>query len=110
MSQTDGADVGSYLVDIARVDDVIPAGTIADLIKIDAEGYEPLVLRGMNATLARSPGAAIILEIAISAWARFGDPMALLEQVRGTRNCYWIGHDGRLTPVTLDEIFRAAVA
>lgn len=99
MERRDG---GSVAVEIARVDDILPAGTVADVIKIDAEGYEPLVLRGMRETLDRSSGAAIVLEVAVAAWARFGDPMALLEQVRGARNAYWIGHDGRLTPVTFD--------
>ena len=102
--QADGIDGGSCLVDIARIDDVLPVGTVADLIKIDVEGYEPLVIRGMGETLARSPNAAIVLEVAVAAWARFGDPIALLEQARGTRDAYWIDHDGRLTPVTLDQL------
>ena len=102
--QTDDVDSGSYRIDVARIDDVLPARTVADLIKIDVEGYEPLAVRGMRETLDRSPNAAIVLEVAVAAWARFGDPIALLEQVRGARDAYWIDHGGRLTPVTLDQL------
>lgn len=102
--QADIGDGGTASVEIARIDDILPAGTVADLIKIDAEGFEPLVLRGMGETLARSPDAAIVVEVSVAAWARFGEPMALLEQARGARDAYWIGHDGRLTPLTLDQI------
>ena len=35
-----------------------------DVVKIDAEGAEPLILRGMRGVIARSPGIRIILEFA----------------------------------------------
>ena len=76
---------GEVAVEIARIDDVLPAGQAVDLIKIDAEGFEPLVLRGMAGILARSPHAAIVIEIGVAQWARFGDPMAILEGARGDR-------------------------
>lgn len=99
-----GGDGGALSVEIARIDDVLPAGTAVDLIKIDAEGYEPAVLAGMRETLTRSSGAAIVLEIATAAWARFGDPLATLERARGERDAYVIGLDGRLTRLTRDEL------
>jgi len=95
---------GEVAVEIARIDDVLPAGQAVDLIKIDAEGFEPLVLRGMAGILARSPHAAIVIEIGVAQWARFGDPMAILEGARGDRAAYLIGHDGRLSPLTVDQI------
>jgi hypothetical protein len=90
----DGVTVG-----MVRLDDAVPAGQQVDLIKIDAEGFEPLIFRGMQAILARSPQATIVTEITIAQWERFGDPLAILDQVRGTRRIYLIGHDGKLTPV-----------
>ena len=81
---------------VLRIDDVIADGR-ADLIKIDVEGFEPLVLRGMAALLARSPGAAVITEVAYSHWARFGDPAQMLVQFSGERRIFWIRpDDGRI--------------
>lgn len=91
-------------VEIVRIDDTLPEDTSVDLIKIDAEGFEPLVLRGMRRTLARSPQAAIVIEIAAAHWSRFGDPLQVLEDLRDDRAAYWINHDGRLTSVTSEEI------
>jgi FkbM family methyltransferase len=91
-------------VEIVRIDDTLPEDTSVDLIKIDAEGFEPLVLRGMNRTLARSPQAAIVIEVAAAHWSRFGDPLEILEGLRGERAAYWISHDGRLTLVASEEI------
>lgn len=91
-------------VEIARVDDLLPAGQTVDLIKIDAEGFEPLVLRGMRETLARSPGAAIVTEVSMAQWQRFGDPSATLGAMRGDRDAYLIGHDGRLRPLAPERL------
>ncbi len=99
----EGAEEG-VAVEIARIDDLLPADKVLDLIKIDAEGFEPLVLRGMRQSLARSPGAAIVIEIAVPAWSRFGDPMAILGEVLDGRATYLISHNGRLTLVNLDQL------
>jgi hypothetical protein len=58
----------------------------------------------MRRTLARSPQAAIVIEIAAAHWSRFGDPLQVLEDLRDDRAAYWINHDGRLTSVTSEEI------
>src|SRR5690606_73721 len=42
------ADQDRIEVPVARVDDVVPEGQPAHLIKIDVEGFEPLVLQGMQ--------------------------------------------------------------
>lgn len=56
---------GGVNVQIARIDDLVPADRPVDLIKMDVEGFEPLALRGMKETLSRSLEAAIILEVSI---------------------------------------------
>lgn len=95
---------GHAAVEIARIDDLLPPDKTVDLIKIDAEGFEPLVLRGMRQVLVRSPHAAIVIEISVAAWSRFGDPMAILEEVQDGRTTYLIGHNGRLMLLTLDQL------
>ena len=81
-------------VQVLRIDDVVPEDVSADLIKIDVEGFEPLVLRGMKALLARSPNAAIVTEVSYPAWEKFGDPAALLRDVCGDRTLFSIHADG----------------
>ncbi|MEI2766036.1 MAG: FkbM family methyltransferase [Dermatophilaceae bacterium] len=43
------------------LDSVLP-GAVFDLVKIDVQGYEPDVLQGMMATLARSPAPVVVAE------------------------------------------------
>ena len=45
-----------------RLDDVLDAGPPVDLLRMDAEGSEPLVLRGGEGLLRRSPGMRIVME------------------------------------------------
>jgi FkbM family methyltransferase len=91
-------------VGIVRLDDILPPDQAVDLIKIDAEGFEPLIFQGMEGVLTRSPEAAIVTEISINHWERFGDPLEILDRVRGTRRTYLIGHDGKLTLVASSDL------
>jgi len=53
-----------------------------DVIKIDAEGAEPLIWAGMAATLARNPGVRIFVEFAPALLRRGGqDPAGFLAQI-----------------------------
>jgi FkbM family methyltransferase len=89
-------------VDVVRIDEVVPAGLVADLIKIDVEGFEPLVCQGMQGLLDRSPGAAVVCEISVAFWQRFGDPAELLRRCAGTRRIFRIGTDGLLDELGAD--------
>lgn len=54
---------GSTMVDVARLDDVLPAGAAPDgpaLLKVDAEGADELVLAGAVRTLERARPAVIV--------------------------------------------------
>jgi FkbM family methyltransferase len=47
---------------VHRLDTVLPPGTAVDLVKIDVEGHELDVLRGMPRTIADSPDIVILFE------------------------------------------------
>ena len=40
---------------MTTIDDFLPSDLTVDLVKIDVEGHEPSVVRGMERTIARSP-------------------------------------------------------
>lgn len=70
-------------IQVAAVDALLP-GIRPDLIKIDVQGWELEVLRGMEATLAANPQAAIQLEFWPAGMERAGyapaDLIAFLQQ------------------------------
>lgn len=79
-----------YPVDDAReieietitIDEVVPAGTAVDLIKIDVEGAEPVVYRGMRRILDESPDLTIIMEWSRTHFLRSGhDPRRFLDEL-----------------------------
>lgn len=53
---------GAIEVQIRRLDDIVPADLRPSLVKIDVEGFELEVLRGMRAILDRSPDIMLIAE------------------------------------------------
>jgi FkbM family methyltransferase len=57
-----GAAKRSIELDMITIDEFLPADLSVDLVKIDVEGYEPSVLRGMQQTIQRSPNIRILLE------------------------------------------------
>lgn len=44
------------------IDEFLPAGLAVDLVKIDVEGHEPFVIRGMQKAIRRSPNIQIFVE------------------------------------------------
>jgi len=57
-------------VDVVALDDYFPAGQPLDLVKIDVQGAEALVLRGMQRILTQTPSLVVLMEMSI------GDPVA----------------------------------
>jgi FkbM family methyltransferase len=88
---------------VVSVDDTVSEG-VAHLIKIDVEGFEPLVLRGMKDLMARSPDAAVVVEVSYIQWARFGDPVQMLEDFSKGRRIYRISNHGGLQELPRDNI------
>lgn len=52
----------SVEAEMVTIDGFLPAGLSVDLVKIDVEGHEPFVLKGMERTIANSPGVRVIIE------------------------------------------------
>jgi len=52
----------SVEVDMTTIDAYLRGDLAVDLVKIDVEGHEPSVLRGMAQTIARSPRIRLIIE------------------------------------------------
>jgi len=70
-------------VDMTAIDDFLPSDLAVDLVKIDVEGHEPSVLRGMERTIARSPNIRIITEFADSLLAHTVNPDDFADYIRG---------------------------
>jgi FkbM family methyltransferase len=52
----------SIELDMITIDEFLPDGLAVDLVKIDVEGHEPFVIRGMQKTIQRSPNIRIFIE------------------------------------------------
>jgi FkbM family methyltransferase len=70
---SDGADAGRTMtVPLRPVDEVVPPGTVVDVAKIDVEGAELRVWRGMRRVLEESPALAAVLELNLPQLPRMG--------------------------------------
>jgi FkbM family methyltransferase len=104
----DAAGVTSLLVRTSTMDACVPPGGRVDFVKIDVEGAEPLVWRGMRRVLSENERIVIVLEWSASHFRRSGeDQAAFLAMIREAGfNAYKIEDSdpsGRLTPLS-DQI------
>ena len=78
-----------------------------DLIKIDVEGAEENVWRGMEQTIADNPGLVVILELNV---ARYDDPRSFLQGIEGAGfSLRFIDIDAEIKDVTVDQLLRQQV-
>ncbi len=77
-----------------------------DVVKMDVEGYEGRVLRGMRGMIARAPDLRLMMEFAPEMMARAGVPAAeVVALLRGfDLNAWTIGDDGALAPAEWDAL------
>jgi FkbM family methyltransferase len=88
-------------VPMVRLDDVLPAGPL-NLIRIDAEGAEPLVLAGGAAVIDRSPDLRICMEWGVDMMAQMADVPGFIAWLRAKGFGFWrIAHDETL--VAMDD-------
>lgn len=73
-----GADASRIEVDTTTLDRLTADWPRVDLIKIDAEGAEPQIWRGMQEMLARNPTVAVVMEFAPR---RYPEPDYFLDEI-----------------------------
>lgn len=94
-------------VTTVRLRDYLPE-VVADVIKVDIEGAEPLILDDLVEILERKPGSKLFMEYNQKAWEMQGyDCLALLDKFRSRQySIYIIGHDQLLTLVSPEELIQ----
>lgn len=91
-------------IPVVRIDDVVPSDVEVSLIKIDVEGFEPLVLKGMQALLARSPDCAMVVEVSYNHWVQHGDPAQMVRDAARGRRIFRIHVDGVIEELQGDGV------
>jgi FkbM family methyltransferase len=72
-----------------------------DFVKIDVEGAERLVWKGMQATIARSPDIQIVMEVNASRSADIDD---FLQEIVAIFPLRMAGYDGNPAPLTIEQV------
>lgn len=88
-----------HQVPLVALDQAVPGR--ADFVKIDVEGAEESVWRGMQGLIARSPGIAVLLEFNPG---RCHDPAGLLDEIGHRFALREVGYDGPAHPCTAMEV------
>jgi FkbM family methyltransferase len=83
-----------------RLDTLLPQDLVVDLIKIDVEGHELSVLRGMQKVLQRSPNVKVLFEKLESSTAETDEIGRLLREHGLT--LYGVGANAELVPLDID--------
>jgi FkbM family methyltransferase len=84
---------------MVRIDDLnIPK---VDFIKIDVEGAEEALWRGMAQTLDRSPDVQIVMEVN---YPRYADPEAFFADIASRFPLRRVDFEGEAAPITVEEI------
>lgn len=88
-------------VEAASVDDLTAAWPRVDLVKIDAEGAEPIIWRGMRRTIARNPRLIVMLEFVAS---RYDDPRGFLRTIDADGFALrHVAHDSSIETLTEEQ-------
>lgn len=89
-------------VEAASVDELTADWPQVDLVKVDAEGAEDLIWRGMHRTIERNPGLTVLLEFVPS---RYRDPFGLVREIREAGfSLREVGHDSEIVPVSSADL------
>lgn len=97
-------------IETIALDSYFKPGEKINLMKIDAEGAEPAIWRGMPRLLSDNPDIRIVIEFASSHFKRAGeDSAAFLEMIAdaGFKIQKIAEPDGALLPITSSEILAA---
>ena len=89
-------------VESVSVDELTRDWPRVDLVKVDVEGAEQAVWRGLAATLEANPEVAVVLEVNTG---RYEDPPSFFDEIeRAGFRLRYIDFDGEIKPVTLDRL------
>ena len=102
---------GDVLVPVVVLDDVLD-GAPVDVVKVDTQGVDHLVVRGLRRTLQASPRARLMVEFWLDGMDERGiDAAGVLREYRALgRPVCVLGDDGVAAPAGDDEILAAAHA
>ncbi len=103
---------GSEEVPLVTVDEALrnTATGLVSFIKIDVQGYEPNVLRGMRATLQKNPNVVILMELAPQLLQDAGSSAAeLLGLCQSVGLTGWEIDSYRIAPISPDWIYERIV-
>jgi FkbM family methyltransferase len=102
LTASENSKAASIEVETTTLDEFL-GGAPADFIKIDVQGWELHVLRGMSRTLDRNPGVQLYLEFSPYALTRAGSPpMDLFTRLSDLGFEFTILRDGNPLPSSLD--------
>jgi DNA-binding response OmpR family regulator len=91
-------------VDASSVDDLTAAWPKVDLVKVDAEGAEDRIWRGMRRTVERNPEIVIFLEFVP---ARYRDPRGFVREIQEAGfNLRSVSHDSEIVSVSEPELLQ----
>lgn len=100
----------SVEVQTTTLDEALATETHVDVVKIDAEGAEPLILRGMDRIIGSNPEIRILMEFAPVHLRRAGiEPGAFVEEIQSMSFQIARVHDttGEPLPVSKEELLTA---
>lgn len=90
-----------YKTETITIDQITQDWERVDLIKIDAEGAEEQIWRGMGQTIRRYRDVKIVLEFGSS---RYADPKAFLQEIQSEGfKLYSVDNGGELEPLSVDR-------
>lgn len=90
-----------FSVDTVTIDQLTSDWERLDLIKVDAEGAELDIWRGMQHTLQRHPNLTLVLEYAAS---RYADPKGFLDEIQAAGFALrQVDQGGEIKPISIDE-------
>lgn len=88
-------------IELRTFDSVVPADFACDLVKIDVEGHELEVLRGMRGVLERSPRAGVLFEKMVRDYGNERALWSLFQQLG--MQVYGVGDEATLRPFRTPE-------